>query len=132
MFKVFEIPPKPPKNQEAFILDHGKIENGILKYKDDLTSYGWNIKRFNKLHVGAFVLQRKPGKLTKDRKFEIYAGGMITHISVPDDKGNVVARIENVLKNFVGKIRRKSARLGTFLESVWYEHHLFFRLSKIN
>lgn len=98
MTKVFDILPKPMKNQEAFILDHGKTENGILKYKDDLTSYGWNVKRFNKLRVGAFVLNRKPGKLNKDRKFEIYSGGVVTHISTPDEEGNVVATIGNVFK----------------------------------
>lgn len=98
MTKVFDILPKPMKNQEAFILDHGKTENGILKYKDDLTSYGWNVKRFKKLHVGAFVLNRKPGKLNKDRKFEIYSGGVVTHISTPDKEGNVVATIGNVFK----------------------------------
>ena len=63
--------PAAVSEQEAFILDHGKKVDGVLKYKDDLTSYGWNIRQFNKMHVGAFVLNRRPGKLTKDRKFEI-------------------------------------------------------------
>ena len=90
--------PAAVSEQEAFILDHGKKVDGVLKYKDDLTSYGWNIRQFNKMHVGAFVLNRRPGKLTKDRKFEIYAGGYVESISEPDAEGTA---------------RRKRKRAGT-------------------
>ena len=93
MSKFNEILPAAVPNQEAFILDHGKTVEGSLKYQDDITSYGWNIRRFNKLHKGAFVLSRHPGKLTKDRRFEIYAGGYVEDISEPDAEGNVVAKI---------------------------------------
>ncbi len=98
--------------QEAFILDHGKKVDGVLKYKDDLTSYGWNIRQFNKMKVGAFVLNRRPGKLTKDRKFEIYAGGYVESISEPDSEGNVIAVISHAF-NIVPPIRQGD----TFLES---------------
>lgn len=89
-----DILPLEKVNQKAFILDHGKTtENGSLKYKDDMTSYSWNIKRNNKLQEGAYVLNRHPGKITKDRKFEIYSGGYIESITEPDAEGNVVATI---------------------------------------
>lgn len=98
--------------QEAFILDHGKKVDGILKYQDDLTSYSWNIKQFNKMHEGAFVLNRHPGKITRDRKFEIYAGGYIQSISEPDAEGNVVAVISHAF-NIVPPIKQGD----TFLEA---------------
>lgn len=88
-----EVMPKESENQKAFILDHGKIEDGQLKYADDFKSYGWNIRRNNKLKEGAFVLNRRPGKLTKDRRFEIYGGGYVESISDPDKNGNVIAEI---------------------------------------
>lgn len=95
MTNIFKFLPKASVDQQAFILDHGKIEDGQLKYADDLTSYGWNTKRYNKLKVGAFVLNRHSGKLTKDNKFEIYAGGYVQSISDPDNEGNVTASITN-------------------------------------
>lgn len=104
--------PAAVADQEAFILDHGKRVDGVLKYQDDLTSYGWNVKQFNKMHVGAFVLNRHPGKITKDRKFEIYAGGYVESISEPDEEGNVVAAISHAF-NIVPPIKQGD----TFLES---------------
>lgn len=95
MTNIDKILPKARVNQQAFILDHGKVEDGQLKYADDLTSYGWNTKRNNKLKVGAFVLNRHSGKLTEDKKFEIYAGGYVQSISEPDNEGNVTALITN-------------------------------------
>lgn len=89
-----ELLPKPTENQQAFILDHGKIDdNGQLKYADDLNSYGWNTKQYGKLKPGAFVLNRHPGKITKNRKFEIYAGGYVESVTEPDVEGNVTAVI---------------------------------------
>lgn len=98
MSELSEFLPVPSENQNAFILDHGKTENGELKYADDFTSYGWSTKRYNKLTVGAFVLNRRPGKLNKDRKFEIYGGGYVESISEPDDDGNVKAVISHPFK----------------------------------
>lgn len=86
------------KKEEAFILDHGKLEDGELKYKDDYTSYSWNTRQNNRIKVGALVLNRRPGKLNKDRKFEIYGGGRITHITEPDSEGNVVATISDAFR----------------------------------
>lgn len=86
------------EKQEAFILDHGKLEHGVLKYKDDFTSYSWNTRQNNKLKVGALVLNRRPGRLNKDKKFEIYGGGRIAYITEPDSKGNVVATISGAFK----------------------------------
>lgn len=105
--------PAAKGEQEAFILDHGKKVDGVLKYQDDLTSYGWNIRQFNKMHVGAFVLNRRPGKLTKDRKFEIYAGGYVEKISEPDADGNVVAVISHAF-NIVPPIKQGDNFLETF------------------
>lgn len=93
MTEIDRILPKKQEKQQAFILDHGKIEEGRLKYVDDQTSYGWNIKRYNRLKEGAFVLNRHPSKLSKDKKFEIYAGGYVEQISKPDEDGNVRALI---------------------------------------
>lgn len=99
-----------------------------------MTSYGWSIKRFNKLHPGAYVLNRHPGKLTKDRKFEIYSGGYVESVSEPDEEGNVVAKITHVF-TFATPIKQGSAFLenfnwdsktkkpGTFLELIWHEHY---------
>lgn len=47
----------------------------------------------DKLRPGAYVLNRHPGKLTKDRKFEIYSGGYVDSITQPDEEGYVVATI---------------------------------------
>lgn len=75
-------------------MDHGKTENdGQLKYADDAKSYGWNIRQYGKLKAGAVVLNRHPGKITKDRKWEIYGGGYVESISEPDEAGNVTAVI---------------------------------------
>ena len=95
MANVFEILPKATESQQAFIFDHGKVVDGALKYQDDITSYGWNTRQFNKGEVGAFVLNRHPGKITRDRKFEIYGGGYVEKITPIDDKGNVVATISH-------------------------------------
>lgn len=104
-------------NQEAFILDHGKLVDGILKYRDDLESYSWNKKQNNKLKVGALVLNRRPGKLNKDRKFTIYGGGIISDISEPDNEGNVVAKISDPFK-IIPEIRQGDP----FIEEFQWTH----------
>lgn len=102
---VRDILPEEKEDQQAFILDHGKQEDGVLKYQDNVTSYGWNIKMFNKMRPGAYVLNRHPGKITKDRKFEIYGGGYVESISEPDGAGNVVAKITHPFK-FVAPLKQ--------------------------
>lgn len=113
MQKILEILPEPVEGQEAFILDHGKMIDGVLKYKDDLNSYGWNINQFKKLKVGAFVLNRHPQKIMKDKKFEIYAGGYVESISKPDEEGNVVAKISHAF-NIVPPLKQGDSFLETF------------------
>ncbi|MGF7401856.1 hypothetical protein MTT09_02130 [Campylobacter concisus] len=113
MYKILEILPQATNNQEIFILDHGKSEYGTLKYKDTLTSYEWNIKRYNKLKVGAFVLNRHPCCVTKNKKFEIYAGGYVESISEPDAQGNVTAKISHVF-NITPPLRQGDAFLENF------------------
>lgn len=99
MFTISELLPPAVEEQKAFILDHGKIEDdGQLKYADDATSYGWNIHRYGKLKAGSVVLNRHSGKITKDRKWEIYGGGYVESISEPDENGNVVAIISHAFK----------------------------------
>lgn len=91
--------PEPTEDQKAFILDHGKTkEDGQLKYADDFRSYGWNIRQYGKLRAGAVVLSRHPGKITKDRKWEIYGGGLVESVSPPDEEGNVTAVITHPFK----------------------------------
>lgn len=99
MYTISELLPPAVEGQKAFILDHGKIEDdGQLKYADDATSYGWNIHQYGKLKMGAVVLNRHPGKITKDRKWEIYGGGYVESISEPDEDGNVIAVISHAFK----------------------------------
>lgn len=113
MPKFYEILPEAVDGQEAFILDHGKTVDGVLKYKDDMTSYGWCTKQFNKMHVGAYVLSRRPGKLTKDRRFEIYAGGYVESISEADDEGNVIAVISHPF-NIIPPIKQGDESLESY------------------
>lgn len=114
MSDINTILPVPMEDQEAYILDHGKVVDGALKYQDDITSYGWNVKQFNKMHVGAFVLNRHPGKITKDRKFEIYAGGYVESITEPDEEGNVTATISHAF-NIVPPIKQGDSFIESFV-----------------
>ena len=99
MYTISELLPPAVEGQKAFILDHGKIEDdGQLKYADDATSYGWNVHRYGKLKAGAVVLNRNSGKITKDRKWEIYGGGYVESVSEPDEDGNVIAVISHAFK----------------------------------
>ena len=110
MTEIDRILPKKQEKQQAFILDHGKIEEGRLKYVDDQTSYGWNIKRYNRLKEGAFVLNRHPSKLSKDKKFEIYAGGYVEQISKPDEDGNVPEQESNNIIEVIIEKNRSGPR----------------------
>lgn len=65
------------------------------RYDDsDYIGYGYNIHQFNQLVAGSFFLYRRPGKLSPDKKFHIYGGGIVESISSPDAKGNVIAKIK--------------------------------------
>ena len=59
--------------------------------------YCYNITMNNKPRGGDIFLYRRPGKVTKDRKFVIYGGGVIDTITAPDKEGNVKA---NIIKGF--------------------------------
>lgn len=59
--------------------------------------YCYNITMNNKPREGDVFLYRRPGKVTKDRKFVIYGGGVIDTITAPDKDGNVKA---NIIKGF--------------------------------
>lgn len=113
MTDIKTILPVEKDNQQAFIFDHGKVEGGVLKYQDDVTSYGWNTKQFNKVEEGAFVLNRHPGKITKDRKFEIYGGGYVEKIEKLDNDGNVKATISHAFR-IVPPIKQGDAFIESF------------------
>lgn len=111
MPKIEDLLPASAFQQEtAYIFDHGKMEGDSLKYQDALTTYGWNMRRYNKVEVGAPVLNRRPGKITRSRKFEIFGGGFIESIGEPDADGNVVAKISHPFE-FVKPIRQGDADL---------------------
>lgn len=95
MASVFSILPRPTKDQEVFILDYGRKIDGKLKHPYDILKYKWNMKKFNKMHVGAYVLIRTPGKSNKDRKFRIIGGGYVESISDPDENDDVVATLSH-------------------------------------
>ncbi len=106
MSTVTDLLPKSAFEQKiAYIFDHGKMVGDSLKYQDAATTYGWNKFRYNKVVPGTPVLNRRPGKLTKTRKFEIFGGGFIESIGEPDDEGNVVATISHPFE-FVEPIRQ--------------------------
>lgn len=76
---------------EFFILDsHGANYEQVDK---DYKIYKYNINWNNQLKKHDIFLYRKPQRATKDHKFVIYGGGVISSISKPDDKGNVIAEI---------------------------------------
>ena len=140
MSDVFNILPEAVEGQQAFIFDHGKVVDGALKYQDDITSYGWNTRQFNKVEVGAFVLNRHPGKIKKDRKFEIYGGGYVEKIEPIDDQGNVVATIshafiidppikqgDSFIENFEWDSKKKKP--GTW-EHFWNQYGMNTRMRK--
>ena len=85
--------------QKFFILDSHQTamnEQDIgHRYDDsDYIGYGYNIHQFNQLVPGSFFLYRRPGKLSPDKKFHIYGGGIVDIISKPDADGNVIAKIK--------------------------------------
>lgn len=82
-----------------FVLDSKGGKDSKSKYADnDYRYYCYNTKRFNRLKEGAIFLYRRPGRINKDRKFEIVGGGIIGSIIKQDDLGNVKAFIENGFK----------------------------------
>lgn len=79
-------------HQES-MLDQGK------SYKDqDYVVYNYNIHRNNKPKEGDVFLYRRPGRSTKDHKFYIFGGGIISKIEKIGDAGEVNAKIEYPFK----------------------------------
>lgn len=76
-----------------FILDsHGK---NYTQEDKDYKIYKYNVTKSNQLKKHDIFLYRKPQRATKDHKFVIYGGGVISSISKPDDEGNVIAQIRD-------------------------------------
>lgn len=87
------------KAEKFFILDThqdamNEQEVGHQHADSDFVGYAYNIHRNNQLKKDSFFLYRRPGKLSNDHRFHIYGGGIIDSISVPDEKGNVIAKIK--------------------------------------
>ena len=77
--------------QNYFILDSNGPEYD--QKDEDYVHYTYNIKRNNKLKEKTMFLYRKPQRISVDKKFEIYGGGIIDQISEADEHGNTVAGI---------------------------------------
>lgn len=91
------------RNRKFFILDShqdamGKQELMHQHNDKDYVEYSYNVHNFNKLSEGDLFLYRRPGKLSPDKKFHIYGGGIISKISPPDSDGFVKATIKNAYR----------------------------------
>lgn len=88
-------------NQQCHIFDSHQemLDQRGMKHKDeDFIVYTYNIHKNNKPKEGDPFLYRRPGKSTRNRKFNIYGGGIIDVISEPDKEGNVEAKIKHPFK----------------------------------
>lgn len=72
----------------------GMVERGVNHADQDYLVYEYNIHKNNKPQVGDVFLYRRPGRSSKNRKFNIYGGGVIKNISAPDRYGNVALDIK--------------------------------------
>lgn len=70
-------------------------ERGVQHNDRDFEAYSYNIHKNNKPKPGDAFLYRRPGKSTKNRKFNIYGGGVIEFITEPDPDGNVLAKVRS-------------------------------------
>jgi hypothetical protein len=69
------------------------IKRGMGHKDQDYVVYSYNIHKNSKPKAGDAFLYRRPGKSTKNRKFNIYGGGVVKDITDPDSEGNVFAII---------------------------------------
>lgn len=76
-----------------FILDSHR--KNYTQEDKDYKKYKYNVKKSNQLKKHDIFLYRKPQRATKDHKFVIYGGGVISSISKPDNEGNVIAQIRD-------------------------------------
>ena len=70
-------------------------ERGVDHLDRDFEAYSYNIHKNNKPQVGDAFLYRRPGKSTKNRKFNIYGGGIIEYITEPTLEGLVYAKVRS-------------------------------------
>lgn len=77
--------------QSYFILDSNGPEYD--QKDEDYVRYTYNVKRNNKLKENTIFLYRKPQRISDDKKFELYGGGIIDQISEADEHGDKVAGI---------------------------------------
>jgi len=88
-----------PEQFHIFDSHQEAIAEQELEHKDqDYILYSYNIHHNNKPKVGDAFLYRRPGKSTKNRKFNIYGGGIIKDIVPLEGDGNVAAIIEKPFK----------------------------------
>ena len=83
-----------PNQFHIFDSHQEAIAERELEHKDqDYILYSYNTHKNNKPKVGDAFLYRRPGKSTKNRKFNIYGGGIIKEIIPLEGDGNVGAKI---------------------------------------
>lgn len=79
----------------AFAQEHAYIFDHAIESRDTMTSYKWSVHHNDTIVAGVPVLNRRPSKVTKTHKFEIFGGGFIESISEPDAGGDRTAKISH-------------------------------------
>lgn len=104
-----------PGQYHIFDSHQESMEKGGYEHQDqDYERYSYNIHKNNKPQPGDAFLYRRPGKTTKNRKFNIYGGGIIDFITKPDPDGNVFAKIKSPFR-LEEPIEQDDARLENFV-----------------
>ena len=91
------------------------VERGVDHPDRDFEAYSYNIHQNNKPKAGDAFLYRRPGKSTKNRKFNIYGGGIIDYITAPDPSGLVYAKIRSPFRLEKPLEQTTSKRLESFV-----------------
>ncbi len=89
-------------------------ERGVDHPDRDFEAYSYNIHQNNKPRPGDAFLYRRPGKSTKNRKFNIYGGGIIDSITSPDPNGLVYAKVRSPFRLAEPLEQTTSKRLEAF------------------
>lgn len=85
-----------PKQYHIFDSHQEGMDDRGVKHADrDYDEYSYNIHKNNRPQGGDAFLYRRPGKSTSNRKFNIYGGGIIDHITDADSDGNVKAKVRS-------------------------------------
>ena len=88
-----------PEQYHIFDSHQEAMADHNMQHADqDYDVYSYNIHNNNKPKAGDVFLYRRPGKSTKNRKFNIYGGGVIEYITPPDRAGNVFAKVTKPFK----------------------------------